>query len=72
LDGVCSPHYAERVLDYHATFLKHGFEFGYGIENDCALEFTDGVLTKVLSSGGKAYKLFIKDGEVCRTEIVNE
>ena len=72
LDGVCSPHYAERVEDYHDAFIKHGFKFGYGIENDCALEFTDGVLTKVLTSGGKAYKLENIDGEFHRTELVNE
>ena len=64
IDGACSPHYNERVVDYLDAFKNKGLTFGYGIENDCALEFTDGKLTNVISSGGKAYYIKNVDGEV--------
>ena len=72
IDGACSPHFNEREVDYVDAFINKGLTFGYGIENDCALEFTDGKLTKVISSGGKAYSIKAVDGQVVKTEIVNE
>lgn len=72
IDGICSPHYDLRKDDYHEKLLTTDATFGYGfgIENDCALEFTDGKLSKVISSGGKAYKLTVTGGEVKAEELI--
>ena len=39
------------------AFIKSGFNRALCVENDCAVEFTDGKLTKVVSAGGKAFVL---------------
>lgn len=69
LDGMMCPHFNEREVDFVKAFNSSEYTFAYGVENDCALEFTDGKLSKVLSSGGKAYKIFKRDGQVVREEI---
>lgn len=61
LKGLCCPHFDERREDFLAAFSEGGYEMAYCIENNCALEFTDGKLTNVLTSGGKAY-LLTKEG----------
>lgn len=55
IDGLICPHFNERENDFTEAFLSGGFKSAYCIENDAAIEFTDGKMTKVLSSGGKAY-----------------
>ncbi len=72
IDGACSPHFSERESDYTKAFVNKGLTFGYGIENDCALEFSNGKLTNVISSGGKAFLIKNVGGQVVKTEIVNE
>ena len=72
IDGACSPHFGERESDYTKAFVDKGLTFGYGIENDCALEFSNGKLTNIISSGGKAFLIKNVDGQVVKTEIVNE
>ncbi|MBO5285307.1 MAG: Type 1 glutamine amidotransferase-like domain-containing protein [Clostridia bacterium] len=71
LDGMCSPHFNEREVDFKQNILKYKdkFDFAYGIENDCALEFTDGKLTKVISAGGKAYKLTLSGEDLIKEEL---
>ena len=34
----------------------------YCVENNCAIEFVDGIYTKTITAGGKAY-LIEKDGD---------
>ncbi len=70
LDGVCSPHFNVREADYTEKFAQENLSWGYGIENDCAIEFTDEKPTKVITSGGKAYKLTLVNGQVVKEEIV--
>ena len=55
LDGAMCPHFNEREKDFTEALLKGELEGAFCVENDCALEFTNGKLSKVLSSGGKAY-----------------
>lgn len=69
LDGVCSPHYNERVADFDKTVKEQNIPTAIGIENDCAVEFVNGKLTKSISSGGKAYLIENKDGKLIKTEI---
>ncbi len=67
LDGCMCPHFNERVLDFVPAMTSKKIPYAYGVENDCAVEFTNGVLTKVISSGGKAYKLTL-DGDFVKKE----
>ena len=69
LDGLCCPHFNEREKDFVMAMRKQGLSKAYGIENDCALEFVNGKLTKSISSGGKAYELILSKNEIIKTEI---
>lgn len=67
LDGAMCPHFNERVSDFIPAMKKEKIPFAYGVENDCAIEFTDGKLTKVISAGGKAYALK-REGDAVKKE----
>lgn len=69
LDGMMSPHYNERVVDFDKAFLESDFPYAYAVENDCAIEFIDGQFSKVISAGGKAYKLTKEEGKLIKTEL---
>lgn len=69
LDGTACPHFNEREKDFTSNMLKNGVKQAYAIENDCAIEFVDGKLTKSISSGGKAYLLTNENGEIVKREI---
>lgn len=69
VDGAVSPHYDERIRDFDRVFADSDLKSAYGIENDCALVFNDGMLKGCVSSGGKAYLLEKKNGVVVKTEI---
>lgn len=54
LNGLCCPHYD----------LRHGFDgvasdyaLSYALENNAAIEFTDGNFSRVISAGGNAWRL---------------
>lgn len=70
LDGLMCPHFNEREGDFKSAFIKSDFNFAYCVENDAAIEFTDGVPTKVLSSGGNAYLLKKKDGLIVKESVL--
>ncbi|MCQ2399736.1 MAG: Type 1 glutamine amidotransferase-like domain-containing protein, partial [Clostridia bacterium] len=69
LEGTMCPHFNEREKDFTSAMISNEIPSAYCVENDAALEFTDGKLTKVLSSGGKAYKLSLTNGEVSKKEL---
>lgn len=73
IKGLCCPHYNLRRKDFLEAFKRSEFSSAYGIEDDAALEFDDGELTKSLTSGGNAYliKKVTENGEVkiVETEI---
>ncbi|MBR2614844.1 MAG: Type 1 glutamine amidotransferase-like domain-containing protein [Clostridia bacterium] len=69
LEGLMTPHYNERVIDFDQTFLTSNFEKAYAIENDCAVEFVDGVMTGAISAGGSAYILEKENGIIKKTKI---
>ena len=62
LNGVMCPHFNEREADFSAAMKDGKIDDALCIENDCAVEFTDGKITKVVSTGGKAY-FFHRDGD---------
>ena len=69
LNGTMCPHFNEREEDFTKAMLSNNISSAYAIENDCAIEFTNGELTKSISAGGKAYILTNNNGEICKTEI---
>jgi len=72
LDGLMCPHYDERREDFAKNFIKSEFGRAYCVENDCAIEFTDGVLTKVISAGGKAFLCEKQETSFSEKEITFE
>ena len=69
LDGTMCPHFNEREIDFTRAMLDNKIESAYAVENDCAIEFIDGKLSKVISSGGKAYQLTLNGDKVEKREI---
>lgn len=57
IKGKISPHYNERTLDFNETVLYNRFR-AWGIENNAAIEFSDGEPVRTLGSG----KVFVLDG----------
>ncbi|MDY6367265.1 MAG: peptidase E [Clostridia bacterium] len=70
LNGLMCPHFNEREGDFVPAFIKGGFEFAYCVENDAAIEFINGKPTKVLSAGGNAYVLKVKDGKAEKESVL--
>lgn len=70
LDGAMCPHFNEREEDFTIALKQGVINNAYCVENDCAIEFTNGAPTKVLSSGGKAYMVSNENGEVIKKELV--
>ena len=69
LDGTMCPHFNEREQDFIKAMKTSDINFAYGVENDGAIEFTDGVFTRAINGGGKAYVLEKVDGEVVKREL---
>ena len=70
LDGTMCPHFNERETDFALAMQKNNIKSAYCVENDCAIEFVNGVYTKTISAGGKAYILKNQDGEIIREELL--
>lgn len=69
LDGTMCPHFNERKDDFLSAMKERGIEKAYCVENDSALVFVNGTLTKTLSSGGQSYIAENKNGEITLSEI---
>ena len=70
INGVISPHYNERMLDFD-KIVCYNYSRAYGIENNAALVIEDGEIVGSLTSGGNAWILESKDGQVVKTEIAS-
>lgn len=70
LDGAMCPHFNQREEDFTNALKKGDIQSAYCVENDCALEFTDGKLSKVISAGGKAYFISNENGEIIKRELL--
>ena len=66
LEGCMCPHYNERITDFDLAVKELNIPFSYAVENDCALEFVDGKLTKRISAGGKAYIIRYENGVISK------
>jgi dipeptidase E len=69
LKGAMCPHFNEREKDFILSMKNHNLASAFAVENDCAIVFKNGEYFKSISSGGKAYVLENKDGEIVKTEI---
>ena len=69
LDGTMCPHFNEREVDFFKAMKDKKIDWAYCVENDCAIEFVDGKLTKSITAGGKAYIATNVDGEISKKEI---
>lgn len=70
LEGTMCPHFNERETDFILSMTKNDIKNAYCVENDCAIEFINGVYTKTISAGGKAYILKNQNGEILREELL--
>ncbi len=62
LKGTVCPHYNERAAEFDAIVLKDRLR-AWGLENNAAVEFSDGEPVKTVSGGGKVWLLDGSDGE---------
>lgn len=69
LDGAMCPHFNDREQDFTVALLKGEIDGAYCVENDCAIEFIDGKLSNIISAGGKAYYMSLKDGVAIKREL---
>ena len=69
LDGAMCPHFNEREEDFTRALKKGIINGAYCVENDCAIEFIDGQFSKVISAGGKAYKVTLDGENVIKKEL---
>lgn len=69
LKGTASPHYNIRKEDFLKAYKDNDINFAYGIGDDSALVFENGVLVKTLSSGGTSYKITSESGQIVETTL---
>lgn len=67
-EGVISPHYGARMLDFD-KIVCYNYDCAYGIEDNAALILEDGKVAGSVVSGGKAWRIERKDGNLQKTEI---
>ena len=69
LSGTCSPHYNLRKSDFDKAVIERGISTAFAIEDNSALEFVNGKLTKSISSGGNSYLLTNANGQLSKVLI---
>lgn len=69
LDGLCCPHYDDRVEDFDKTFLENGFTTAYALENLSALVFINENLKFSVSAGGNCYNVVNENGKLFKNKI---
>ena len=69
LDGAMCPHFNEREEDFIRALKKGVIDGAFCVENDCAIEFVDGEFSKVISAGGKAFKVTLDGENVIKKEL---
>ncbi|MBO5363137.1 MAG: peptidase E [Clostridia bacterium] len=61
IDGIISPHYGSRMLDFD-KIVCYNYDCAFGIEDNAALLIKDGEVVGSISAGGAAYRL-MADGK---------
>lgn len=68
ISGVISPHYGARMLDFD-KIVCYNYDCAFGVEDNAALVIEDGNIVGSVTSGGVAWSLKRKDGELIKTAI---
>ncbi len=68
VEGIISPHYGSRMLDFD-KIVCYNYDCAYGIEDNAALVLEDGKVAGSVVSGGKAWRIERKDGNLQKMEI---
>lgn len=69
VDGIISPHYGARMLDFD-KIVCYNYQRAFGIEDNAALLIEDGEVVGSITSGGNAYRLIVnKSGELTKEKI---
>ena len=63
-----SPHYNLRVLDFDKILLYNNIA-AIGLEDNSAIEITNGKIQKSISAGGNAYRIRVENGALVKTII---
>lgn len=69
LDGTMCPHFNEREKDFTNAMISNNISCAYAVENDAAIEFTNGQFTRAINGGGKAYMLTNENCKVIKREL---
>ena len=68
IDGVISPHYGSRMLDFD-KIVCYNYESAFGLEDNAALVIEDGAIVGSVTSGGTVWKLESKDKKLIKTAV---
>ena len=69
MDGIISPHYGARMLDFD-KIVCYNYQRAFGIEDNAALLIEDGEVVGSITSGGNAYRLIVTEsGELTKEKI---
>ena len=68
IDGIISPHYDERTLDFD-KIVCYNYQRAYGLEGNAALVIENDEIVGSVSSGGRAIELTVENGELTKREI---
>ena len=69
LEGCMCPHFDDREKDFLEALKKGDIKNCYCVENNSAIEFVDGIFTKSISSGGKAYFITYDGEQITKKEV---
>ncbi len=69
LEGICCPHYEERISDFDREFASIDESLAWGIEGDSCIVFKNGEYLESLSSGGKSYKI-LKNNDMIEKQLL--
>jgi dipeptidase E len=69
LEGAMCPHFNDREEDFSVALKKGIIKSAYCVDNDCAIEFVNGKFSKVISAGGKAYKMSLTENGIEKKEL---
>ena len=68
LNGVISPHYGARMLDFD-KIVCYNYESAFGLEDNAALVIEDGEIVGSVTSGGNVWKIESKDKKLIKTAV---
>ena len=68
IDGVISPHYGSRMLDFD-KIVCYNYGCAFGLEDNAALVIEDGAVVGCVTSGGVVWKLESKDKKLIKTAV---